>query len=418
MRLSRYNYSIKVKEGHLTYNSFSGKMILTNDKLENCVFSTEEKNKLYDWDFLINEKIDELDKAIYTRDEILYDNQLCITFIPSFGCPFCCPYCYQKKDKTVITYLDMNKLVLYVKKNISKFRRVHITFFGGEPLESYEQCFYLGEQVKDICQRQGKIFTSSLITNGYFLNSVMLNKLSKINCYDLQITLDGDEEFHDKYRLLKGGEKTFEIIYKNIKNNVDFLKRKHINLIIRINVSKENIKGISNLTNILNNDFKDCDNISIYYYPISNWGKNRLKGIFYDSNIETFLLDEFIKSEFKINYCINDFLPGGRICFGFHKNSYLVLPNLKITKCSVDFNKNICGYLDFKGDISLENYDKPYDSYLKEQCKKCHLIGTCYGLKCRNKDCDMSDEYSKLKKVMILLNKQNKIIDWRKKDVK
>ena len=72
-------------------------------------------------------------------------------------------------------------------------------------------------QIKRLCKKYDKEYISHLTTNGYLLNLNTYNELvNEFNVRGIEITLDGDKNYHDKRRFLNNGKGTFEIIYSNI----------------------------------------------------------------------------------------------------------------------------------------------------------------------------------------------------------
>ena len=49
--------------------------------------------------------------------------------------------------------------------------------FGGEPLEHLDVLMHIAKSVNEVCIRNKKFFSTSLTTNGYYLNCDTLNSL-------------------------------------------------------------------------------------------------------------------------------------------------------------------------------------------------------------------------------------------------
>jgi len=118
----------------------------------------------------------------------------------TLDCNCRCSYCYQKNDpfytnrKGFIESVQLENILADIKKNFLIKPKLH--FFGGEPLLNP----YFS-QLLDLAENYG--MATSMTTNGVLLNrhleQILKSKLKQIN-----ISIDGIEEEHDKMRQLKG----------------------------------------------------------------------------------------------------------------------------------------------------------------------------------------------------------------------
>lgn len=125
--------------------------------------------------------------------------------MPTDDCNFRCPYCYEDHIKRNMTIEYMDKIALFVDKNIDRFRGLKVEWFGGEPLLQLESIYYLTERLIKICNAHKKPFLSGMTTNAYLLTRDVFEKLRKLRFLGYQITLDGLAETHDKQRYLVDG---------------------------------------------------------------------------------------------------------------------------------------------------------------------------------------------------------------------
>ena len=411
--LSKYNYCICYNNYWLNYNSFSGKIIKTKSPLSINNVSSEQLKDLEKWGFIYNKGKSELLRMIDLKNVLLFDNQLNITIIPSFSCSFNCCYCYQSKCNYLISGSAISNLLYFVRKNISKYRIVNLSLFGGEPLENFETCFQIAMLIKDVCKRNRKIFNSYVTTNGFYLTENVFEKLVDINCRSIQVTFDGSREYHDKYRTKIGCCSTYDIIYGNIKKIAPLLKKSHAELIVRVNVTSENIGSLKSFLNDFSKDFCDYCNCKLYFYLIKQWSPNKVNSLIVKNQNKLIeVLDKYIVKEgIIINYDVKDILPGGAICFGYNKNSFVFLPDGQISRCTVHIKDEIDGIINAEGQIEHTNYNYIKNTF-NYKCKKCKLLGTCFAMKCRYEKCNKNQKYRLLKEYMIIADIQNQIEDW------
>lgn len=131
-------------------------------------------------------------------------------------CNFNCSYCYQKKtneymDKSIaINLIDYayNDAIMNHKKTAT------ISFYGGEPL-LYKDLIYL---VVEHCKKNNGVkFDFKMTTNGSYLDKDFINYAAKNN-FDIALSIDGVKIAHDKHRVTKKNEKTFDKITHFAKN--------------------------------------------------------------------------------------------------------------------------------------------------------------------------------------------------------
>lgn len=63
-------------------------------------------------------------------------------------------------------------------------------------------------------EKHGAQFSNSMTTNGFLLTEDIIQKCMEIRLNELQVTLDGDKEAHNKIRNQKG-ELSFDKILQN-----------------------------------------------------------------------------------------------------------------------------------------------------------------------------------------------------------
>lgn len=212
------NHSVEVKD------EFTGEL------LSKGYFSDpEEEKKLF-----TNKYLEFLD----TRE----NDEIQLFFVTNYSCNFSCNYCYQDaytnpSGDPGIEVIDA--FFEHIKKEFPA-RKKYITVFGGEPLlPGHEQqkkirhLINLSNSAKlDLC----------FVTNGYTLSSYIdIIKTGRIR--EVQVTLDGTSEIHNKRRHLKGGSDTFQ----QITRGIDDCLANGIPVNLRMVLDKENIDNLPDL---------------------------------------------------------------------------------------------------------------------------------------------------------------------------
>jgi uncharacterized protein len=98
-----------------------------------------------------------------------------------------------------------------------------VTFYGGEPLLSFNLIMSMAERLKGIAERKGIDFGIQFVTNGTLLIPSVVEKLKPLGLKEASITLDGPEAVHNLARPFKSGEGSFKTIVENVKAVCDMI---------------------------------------------------------------------------------------------------------------------------------------------------------------------------------------------------
>lgn len=190
------------------------------------VVNPEEEEKLYKKSYL---------EFIDSRES----DEIQLFFVPTYACNFACSYCYQdeyaaKPQKPSLELLDA--FFHYVESQFSG-RQKYITVFGGEPLLDGE---VHREYITALLNHANeKSIDVAFVTNGYNLEEY-IPILKKGRIREIQVTLDGTSDIHNKRRMLHGGLPTFDKIVRGI----DAVLAHNIPVNLRMVIDKTNIEEL------------------------------------------------------------------------------------------------------------------------------------------------------------------------------
>lgn len=266
MKLSKYNIILTDfpdSRSVYIYNTLTGgEVILLYDffnaltKMENKIHCKQKGKldieRLKKIGILVESQIDETNIVKYIFNKIKYDAfTFSATILTTYNCNLDCVYCYQKGARGEIAtprkYGENSfKFLRSQIANSKGLKKFNLHIFGGEPLLNLSPILYLSENLKNLCKAQKIDFISSLTTNGTLLTKDVVLNLQRQRLRNIQITLDGSEEIHDKRRFFKDGKGSFQ----RIINNLEYIP-KNINIDLRINIDKQNIENIPLLFDFL-----------------------------------------------------------------------------------------------------------------------------------------------------------------------
>lgn len=175
-------------------------------------------------------------------------------FLVAYDCNFRCPYCFENDisshgkgwSKQVFTkeMVDRAYEAMYEIQPNKALHRRNITLYGGEPLLAKNK--EIVQYIVDEGLKRGYIF--SAITNGYDLHH-FTDLLGPKKIRQLQITLDGEEDNHNRKRPHYCAGDSFEAILKNVALALSL----DVQISMRINTDYDNVDILPKLFDL----FKD-----------------------------------------------------------------------------------------------------------------------------------------------------------------
>ena len=248
MRNSKYNIFSKLKgqDDYILINSLTKQA----DILPAELAADYESGTLTDTAEFVEKGylVDEADEARRYREAYLEfienrdTDEVQVFFVPSYACNFACTYCYQEsydhaKDEkpSEIT----GAFFRWIDTHLAG-RNKYITIFGGEPLMPSERSRLMIRELLEGARERN--LDTAIVTNGYELGSYV-PLLKEYRIREVQVTLDGVGDLHDKRRFLHGGGKTFDTIVAGI----DAALAAGISINLRAVVDKQNLPGLPEL---------------------------------------------------------------------------------------------------------------------------------------------------------------------------
>ena len=141
-------------------------------------------------------------------------DQLELVLNVSQECNLQCSYCFSlNQDKRKMGRHVAEKALEYFVQ-VFEFGSLKLHFFGGEPLTNFETIKYSVEKAKQLSSIHNfgsPIF--SIVTNGTLVTDKVADFFNE-NAFEVQVSIDGPKEVHDKFRLLRSGKGSHERVIK------------------------------------------------------------------------------------------------------------------------------------------------------------------------------------------------------------
>jgi uncharacterized protein len=319
-----------------------------------------------------------------------------LILLPTEQCNFRCKYCYETFEKGDMSPAVQEAIIKHVRKSLHNYTALHVSWFGGEPLEATDVIAHLSEEFIKICKAARKPYHAGMTTNGYNLTADTYDKLYgnyKINNY--QVTLDGPEEEHDKQRVFADGSGTHKRIVSNLLDIKRRARGRDVSFVIRTNYTKKILADMERYLWFYCENFGDDPRFSIYMHMASDWGGERVQA-FSSEMMEhgryRDILNNVKKIELPLNRPLNLDLHhsnldcGTSFCYAGKKNSIVIGSDGLLYKCTADFiyEKNIVGRINERGDLLLnDNYYlwlAPHEAPAK--CETCFYGACCLSMSC------------------------------------
>lgn len=400
-RLMHYVVEVPVTEGVLLYNLLTLEMVLLTDEEYNLRFESDYLKTRW---FIVPEDTNEkefsdLVKMVIDPGQGNLETIKGYTIFTTTDCNARCFYCFELgRSRIPMSEETAHKVARYICEH-SGGEKVHISWFGGEPL--------LNTAVMDIISNELKNanieYKSSAVSNGYLFDEEAVNKAKTLwNLKKVQVTLDGTEQVYNKIKaFVYEGTNPYEIVLDNIGRllNADIVVH------IRLNMDLYNAKDLVELVKELAKRFKGQKKLSIYAHHIfdgdvpmaelrsaEEWKQRDELMCELENVIEEngFTNKSGLSKALKRNHCMAD---GGR--------AITILPDGNIGLCE-HYTEN-----EFIGHIDSTSFDKAVVESWRErtpevsECAECFYYPQCIRLKKCSSDsiCYAQDISSKLRRI-------------------
>ena len=334
-------------------------------------------------------------------DEVknLLNKTLLITLMPTEGCNFRCPYCYENHNNIFMSKDNLIAIQNFIEQNISSFDKLELNWFGGEPTLCMDYIKSFSSFILSLKEKHDFIFHSNITSNGYLLNLENFKMCYKCGITTYQITIDGFT--HDKTRPFVDGSGTLSTILDNLVAIHSLTENDyHYQFIIRHNILSNDLD--LSWYDYLKKIFEDDPRFKVVVRSVNDWGGNFVKSldILKNNKKETLKIHQDYIHKIGLDIEEGNHLLFGNICYASYPNGYIFRPNESIVKCSVALDNplNIIGKIDNNKVVIQDTKNKLWvmNDY-SEDYFKCKNILSCLNLNCRYHSLIQNDTHCSLK---------------------
>lgn len=392
-KLSAYNLYIPKNNNIVIFNTRTSNIV----ELDSPVIIEEYAEDLLRLGMIVTRETNEL---IQLEEE--YNNRSlhcrCFNAIIAItlDCQCRCFYCYETHPKVYMDERTKGSLIRLVKKHASLGENINIVWYGGEPLLDFQSIVELTKRFQFICMEYDVTYSAQMISNAYGFDERIISQIDDLKIEEVQITLDGLKEEHNKRRPVIGDKNPFEKIVNNI---LQINCTSHTDIKVRINVDKNNIEEAYRVIDLLK-DY-NLEHFDITLGMLKTFGCTghcaRCNSLF---SMEEFA-NEYVRLRDYLK--INGFekacskmqpLPKLNACTLDSPNSYVIGPDGECYKCisQVGEKEHSIGNINSEFD---ENSHERYNAFSFEDCRSCKYLPICRGgclyrkAEIDNKECEI-----------------------------
>lgn len=382
LTFSKYNHYYKNEKGILVFNSISKKILIVNDEKEleeartDSPANSKAQSFLLKNNFLVNSGIDENAVARFSELEGKASNDLSIMILPTTACNFKCVYCYEQYKPLTMSEEVKKRLKLYLRRSIPSFRSVHIDWFGGEPLLMKDLIYDISETVENICKQSGRRFIASITTNGLLLDAETFRNLLRHHVYTYAITIDGTKHIHDRLRVCKDGQGSFDRIISNLLEIKSKIKEKYFTILIRVNVTKPLLEEFDDYLQYMSELFGQDSRFTFMFRVVGDYGGDDIDPIRQELLGEPDVVYEYLnKSNVSLDYRGHYSLLTNASCAAAKLNAYTIFVDGSIYKCpSMLGDDRACiGSLGHNGEFNVDSIKLSQWIGANENKKECSI---------------------------------------------
>lgn len=310
-----------------------------------------------------------------------------VMLLLSSDCNLRCPYCYlstylnNNNDNNIMPVDKINAFIkwLQIELESGKYTKLNIEFYGGEPLLAKHHLKYIIDHINELTNKHSIATNYAIVTNGTLLDE-QIAKLLITNKCNVQITIDGKKKTHDKRRLSKHNQGTFDVIIENIKLFLLLGGTELLN--VRMNIDKDNFTEVKHIGTILKR-------MGISKFGLGWVNFNSSNKPNYTSHFDAIEYDDYSLRLFKILYSLGyiseiDSFRQITTCMLSRTNGYVMTTNLDVYKCEelIMHKETKIGAINDDGimaqfNINLYDNCTQRDPLSYSECKECKLLPLC-----------------------------------------
>lgn len=392
MKYSYYNHIVREDKVAILYNALQDAYMAISPKLADAMELGNEHlpvvqqqhpdfyEKLLSNGYIVNDDFDERNhyKNVVIQQRFS-SNSYEIIVNPTLDCNLGCWYCYENHVEGSAMNDEMIERVIKhakCKHSQESYRALTLGFFGGEPLLQPNVVKKIIEGIAPFAKENSINVGLSFTTNGTQMSDEVLELIKDYHT-TFQITIDGDQDKHNKVRFFKANKQGS---YEHIMNNIHKITATlhDYSIVLRVNYDMNTLKR----TKALIDDLATISTSKMHVSLHKVWQveqKTRWE--------EVFDLVDYARAK-DIDVQFLSLAPSAHVCYADLKNEVIINYNGDVYKCTArDFSlENAEGKLLPDGHIEWNTAKlwKRLTLRLPQICTDCNFLPSCPGICSQN----------------------------------
>jgi len=267
---------------------------------------------------------DELGAIVRENLEAIEDHELLYQVVqPTAWCQLDCHYCGQEHSAQHLDHSGQSAFIERVRERLAtrKYRHLKIGWFGAEPLAGLGAMRSLSARAEALAREFDCTYSAQIVTNGLALTAEVARELvEQLHIDEAEVTLDGLAADHDRRRFTKGGNGSFDRIFRNLRA---VAAATELGIKIRCNVDRSNVEGVAPLIEALA-EAGLAERVAFYTSPVYSWGNDADRGSLGKSEYAEYEM-EWFALQFRLGFTLALIPPRRKIvCMSVQRDAEVV----------------------------------------------------------------------------------------------
>lgn len=276
-------------------------------------------------------------------------------------------------------------IVAFVEQVAPTIERLHVAWYGGEPLLRLGVIEQLSDRLIEICKLKRLNYDAMIVTNGHRLTGEVARSLHSRRVMTAQVTLDGEAHYHDERRHLLGGGGTFKRIIDNLKQVVN---DSQLRVSVRVNIDHRNQVGVRTLLDdLVTEGLAGRPNFRLYFAPVEAMtvGCHSVEEACFSKQDYGQLEAELYRYAFDVGLTALPYPPRFHgTCAAVRPSGWVITPTGDLHKCwdTVTFSQHAIGSIfDLEAAVKSDKAQRwlQWSPFNNATCQNCKLLPNCAG---------------------------------------
>lgn len=243
-------------EGYLLYNTLN-KGLCTLTREEKRIYDRiatgdgdfyELSKPLKEGGFVLDDPETEAAFLEYQYDRYKYNTEVFeLVIATTMDCNNSCIYCCTPSRPGYMSKEVQDKVLEFTQEKYeeSPFKKMRVTWIGGEPLLRMDVIERLSKMFINFCDEHGVVYIAHATSNACLATKEVAGKLAECRVRSVMSSLDGHPERHNCRRCSRSGVETYDTIIENMGNLVDA----GITTVVNFPLDRKNFKDFHEIGN-------------------------------------------------------------------------------------------------------------------------------------------------------------------------